>query len=134
MRSILLQLRSESKSQGNSPALYPEHSLTYFIYNFIAINKLLLFLNRCCEKRFLAPRPEYTLKEMTSQTDRYSVSLFSKTYVFEDKMTKDQSARPAISFCAGSSSSAFLQLYIFCFHLNLNDRLDSCPGRKAWAQ
>ena len=30
----------------------------------------------------------HTLKEITSQTDKYLVSLSSKTYVFEDKMTK----------------------------------------------
>ena len=27
-------------------------------------------------------------KEITSQTDHYVVSLFSKTYVFEDKVSK----------------------------------------------
>ena len=30
----------------------------------------------------------FTLKEITSQTDLYLVSLSSKTNVFEDKMTK----------------------------------------------
>ena len=32
-----------------------------------------------------------TLKEITSQTDFYLVSLSSKTYDFEDKMTKYKS-------------------------------------------
>ena len=30
----------------------------------------------------------FALKEITSRTDKYLVSLSSKTYVFEDKMTK----------------------------------------------
>ena len=30
----------------------------------------------------------FTLKEIISQTDKYLVSLSSKTYVFEDKLTK----------------------------------------------
>ena len=29
-----------------------------------------------------------TLKEISSQTDQYLVSLYSKAYVFENKMTK----------------------------------------------
>ena len=30
----------------------------------------------------------YALKEIINQTDKYLVNLSSKTYVFEDKMTK----------------------------------------------
>ena len=40
-----------------------------------------------------------TLKEITSQTYWYLVILSSKTYVFEDKMTKYYSIWLVISFC-----------------------------------
>ena len=52
----------------------------------------------CVNERF-ERRKVSTLKEITSQTDQHLISLSSKTYVFEDKMIKYQSARPASSFC-----------------------------------
>ena len=41
-----------------------------------------------------------TLKEIISQADYYLISLSSKTYVSEDKMTKYQSVWLVIYFCA----------------------------------
>ena len=43
------------------------------------------FTGKCCRRDFECGG---TQKEITSQTDLYLVSLSSKTYVFEDKMTK----------------------------------------------
>ena len=40
------------------------------------------------QKAYCAEIDPCTLKEITSQTDQYLVILSSKTYVFEDKMTK----------------------------------------------
>ena len=44
-------------------------------------------------------KQKMSLKEITSQTDQHLASLSSKTYAFEDKMTRHKSARPVSSFC-----------------------------------
>ena len=53
--------------------------------------------------------PPAALKEIISQTDYYLVSLSSKTYVFEDKMTKYWSVWLAISFCSPASAKLYFQ-------------------------
>ena len=45
-----------------------------------------------------------SLKEIISQTNQYLVGLSSKTFVFEDKMTKYRSVWLIISFCDVESS------------------------------
>ena len=44
-----------------------------------------------CILRAIRDKTRNTLKELISQTDLYLVSLSSKTYVYEDKMTKYES-------------------------------------------